>query len=385
MDNHATTPVDPRVLEAMLPCFGTDFGNAASTSHAYGWNAEKMAAESRNHIAKLIGAASKELIFTSGATESNNLALKGVSDVYREAGDHIITQVTEHKCVLETCHYLEKKGMRVTYLPVDSTGLISIEGLKKVITDKTILISIMFANNEIGTIQPVREIGEIAKEKGILFHVDAAQAVGKIPIDVEMLGIDLLSFSAHKMYGPKGVGGLYVRQKNPRVRLAPLFSGGGQEFGLRSGTLNVPGIVGMAKACEIAYLECAQEMRRITELRDRLHRGICAKVPDVLLNGHPTERLANNLNLSFQGVDGESMIMSLNPFVAVSSSSACMSGTSGTSYVLKALGLDTTRIQASIRFGLGRFNTAEQVDAVIDKVAEVVSKLRELSPVYRKK
>ncbi|HJZ11582.1 MAG TPA: IscS subfamily cysteine desulfurase, partial [Acidobacteriota bacterium] len=361
MDNHSTTPLDPRVLEEMLPYFTDDFGNAASRNHAFGWKAEEAVERGRARIAALIGADPKEIIFTSGATESDNLALKGVAEMYAEKGDHIITCVTEHKAILDTGKRLEKMGKRVTYLPVDQYGQIDLDDLRKAITDKTILISIMYANNEVGTLQPIREIGKIAKEKGILFHSDATQAVGKIPVDVQDLNVDLMSLSAHKMYGPKGVGALYVRKKNPRVRIVAQMDGGGHERGMRSGTLNVTGIAGFGKACAIAKEEMAEEGKRLASLRDKLRNGIQEKLDEVFLNGHPTERLPNNLNLSFAYVEGESLLMGLDD-VAVSSGSACTSATLEPSYVLKALGVGEDLAHTSIRFGLGRFNTEEEVD-----------------------
>lgn len=381
MDNHSTTPVDPRVLEEMLPFFTEDFGNAASRTHVFGWRAEEAVERSRQQIALLIQCGPKEIVFTSGATESDNLALKGVAEAYADKGDHIITCMTEHKAVLDTCKRLEKTGKRVTYLPVDQYGQIHLDELQQAITDRTILISIMYANNEIGTLQPVRQIGKIAREKGVLFHCDAAQAVGKIPMDVNDLNIDLLSLSAHKIYGPKGIGALYVRKKNPRVRLVAQMDGGGHERGMRSGTLNVPGIVGLGKACEFAQAEMVEESKRLAALRDRLHAGITNQVEEVHLNGHPSERLPNNLNLSFAYVEGESLLMSLND-VAVSSGSACTSATHEPSYVLRALGVSDDLAHTSIRFGLGRFNTEEEVDYVIDKVVKNVARLREISPLY---
>ena len=380
MDNHATTPVDPRVVEIMIPCLTLNFGNAASQSHLFGREAEKLVEKSRAQVANLIGAGPDEIIFTSGATESNNIALKGILEVYGSEGSQIMTQRTEHKSVLDPCRYLEKKKARVTYLGVDAAGRIRIEELKKAITDQTVLISIMAANNEVGTIQPIAEIGKITKEKKIFFHVDAAQAVGKIPICVESMGIDLLSFSGHKMYGPKGVGVLYVRSRNPRVRLAPIFHGGGQEHGLRSGTLNVPGIAGLGKACEIAQQEMAEEARRLAALRDRLQKGLEKNLDGLFLNGHPVERLPHNLNLSFPGVDGDSLMTALSEAAALSSGSACASGSSEPSYVLKALGLSPERIHTSIRFGLGRFNTQEEVDFLIEKITGAVRSLRQASP-----
>ncbi len=383
LDHHATTPVDPRVLEAMLPFFSEEFGNPSSSTHAFGKKAEEAIALARAQVAGLIGAKPSEIIFTSGATESNNLALQGVFEMYSGKGARFVTQVTEHKSVLETMGYLEKKGARVTFLPVDSTGQICMEDLKKTVSDDTLLISIMAASNEIGTLQPIREIGWLAKEKGILFHVDATQAVGKLPINVGELGVDLMSISSHKMYGPKGIGCLYVREKDPRVRLAPLFYGGGQESGLRPGTLNVPGIVGFAKACEIARSEGPEEAKRILGLRDRLERGILGKLDQVYVNGHPTERLAGNLNLSFPYLEGRALLDQLCGEIAVSSGSACTSGAGGSSYVLKALGLGPERTETSIRFGLGRFNTAEEIDRATNCVVCAVTRLREQSPLYQ--
>jgi cysteine desulfurase len=381
MDNHATTPVDPRVLDAMLPYFREKFGNAASRNHSFGWTAEEAVENARGQIARLINATPKEIIFTSGATESNNLAIKGVAEMYREKGNHIITQVTEHKAVLDTCKRLEKYGYQVTYLPVEKDGRINPDDLRRAITPKTILISIMYANNEIGVIQPIEEIGKIAKEQGVLFHCDGVQAVGKIPVDVQKDGIDLLSLSAHKIYGPKGVGALYVRRRNPRVQLAAIIDGGGHERGMRSGTLNVPGIVGLGQACEICMNEMAEESERLRRLRDRLKAGIEAKLDEVYVNGSMVHRLPHNLNMSFAYVEGESLLMGIND-VAVSSGSACTSATLEPSYVLKALGVGEDLAHTSIRFGLGRFNTEEEVDYVVDRVVETVNRLRELSPLY---
>ncbi|HYL10350.1 MAG TPA: IscS subfamily cysteine desulfurase [Candidatus Acidoferrales bacterium] len=381
MDNHATTPVDPRVLEAMLPYFGEKFGNAASRNHAFGWTAEEAVENARGQIAALIGATPKEIIFTSGATESDNLAIKGVAEMYREKGNHIITQVIEHKAVLDTCKRLEKYGYEVTYLPVAKDGRVSPEAVRKAITPKTILISIMYANNEIGVVNPIAEIGKIAKEHGVLFHVDGVQAVGKIPVDVQKDNIDLLAISAHKIYGPKGVGALYVRRRNPRVQLSAIIDGGGHERGMRSGTLNVPGIVGLGKACEIAQKEMPEEAGRMRRLRERLKNGIFAKLDEVFINGSMEHRLPNNLNVSFAYVEGESLLMGIND-VAVSSGSACTSATLEPSYVLKALGVGEDLAHTSIRFGLGRFNTEEEVDYVVNRIVEVVSRLRELSPLY---
>ena len=381
MDNHATTPVDPRVLEAMLPFFQERFGNAASRNHVFGWSAEEAVENSRAQIARLINAIPKEIIFTSGATESNNLAIKGVAEMYREKGNHIITQVTEHKAVLDTCKRLEKYGYEVTYLPVEKDGRVNPDDVARAIMPKTILITIMYANNEIGVIQPIAEIGRIAKERGVLFHCDAVQATGKIPVDVQKDGIDLLSLSAHKIYGPKGVGALYVRRKNPRVQLAAIIDGGGHERGMRSGTLNVPGIVGLGRACEICLQEMPEESERLRRLRDRLKEGILARLDEVYINGSLVHRLPHNLNVSFAYVEGESLLMGIND-VAVSSGSACTSATLEPSYVLKALGVGEDLAHTSIRFGLGRFNTEEEVDYVVDRVAETVNRLRELSPLY---
>jgi cysteine desulfurase len=381
MDNHATTPVDPRVVETMLPYFTEHFGNAASRNHAFGWKAEEGVEHAREQVAKLVGATPKEIIWTSGATESNNLAIKGVAEMYREKGNHIITEVTEHKAVLDTCKRLEKYGFEVTYLPVAKDGRVDLDELRKAITPKTILITIMYANNEIGVVQPIAEIGKIAKEKGVFFHVDGVQAAGKIPVDVNKDNIDLLSMSGHKLYGPKGVGALYVRRRNPRVQLAAIIDGGGHERGMRSGTLNVPGIVGFGKACELCLEEMPTESVRMRGLRDRLKDGIFSQLDEVFINGSMTHRLPNNLNISFAYVEGESMLMGIND-VAVSSGSACTSATLEPSYVLKALGVGEDLAHTSIRFGLGRFNTEEEVDYVTARVVETVRRLRELSPLY---
>jgi cysteine desulfurase len=381
MDNHATSPLDPRVLEAMLPYFSQKFGNAASRNHSFGWEAEQAVENAREQIAKLIGASAKEIIFTSGATESNNLAIKGIAEMYKERGNHIITQVTEHKAVLDTCKRLEKYGYRVTYLPVKADGLIDIEDLKRAMDDKTILVSIMFANNEIGVIQPVAEIGKLCHEKGVIFHTDAVQAVGKVPVDVNAMNIDVLSLTAHKIYGPKGVGALYVRRRNPRVQISAQIDGGGHERGMRSGTLNVPGIVGLGKACEIAGAEMATEAARLQAMRDRLRNKLESALDYVEINGSWEHRLPGNLNMSFVYVEGESLLMGIND-VAVSSGSACTSATLEPSYVLKALGLGDDVAHSSIRFGLGRFNKEAEVDYVADKVIGIVQKLRELSPLY---
>jgi cysteine desulfurase len=383
MDNQATTPMDPRVLAAMAPYFVEKFGNAASRNHPFGWAAEEAVDVAREQIAQLIGAKGKEIIFTSGATESDNLAIKGVVEFYQEKGNHVITCVTEHKAVLDTCKALERKGKAtVTYLPVDRYGRVSPEDVKNAITEKTVLISIMYANNEIGTIQPIHEIGQVAKERGVLFHCDATQGVGKVPVQVEREGIDLLSLTGHKIYGPKGCGALYVRAKGPRVRLTPQIDGGGHERGMRSGTLNVPGIVGLGKACELCGQEMETEAAKLMALRTQLHEGITSQLEDVYLNGHPTQRLPGNLNLSFSYVEGESFLMGLNKEIALSSGSACTSASLEPSYVLKALGVGEELAHTSIRFGLGRFNTAEEVAYVVQRVVEITQRLRDLSPLY---
>jgi cysteine desulfurase len=381
MDNHATTRVDPRVLDAMLPYFSDTFGNAASRNHEFGWVAEQAVEQAREQIAKLIGATSKEIIFTSGATESDNLAIKGVAEMYREKGDHIITQTTEHKAVLDTCKRLEKHGFRVTYLPVQKDGRIDLDDLKRAIDAKTILVSIMHANNEIGVLQPVREIGQLCHERGVLFHTDAVQSVGKVPFNVIEDHIDLASISAHKIYGPKGVGALYVRRKNPRVQLVAQIDGGGHERGMRSGTLNVTGIVGLGKACEIAMHELPEETAKLTQLRDRLKQQILSNLDEVYVNGSLEHRVPGNLNISFAYVEGESLLMGIND-IAVSSGSACTSATLEPSYVLKALGTGDDLAHSSIRFGIGRFNTQAEVDYVAKRVVETVKRLRELSPLY---
>jgi cysteine desulfurase len=381
MDNHATTPVDPRVVDAMLPYFTERFGNAASRNHSFGWAGEEAVENARAQVASLIGATPKEIIFTSGATESDNLMIKGVAEMYREKGNHIVTQAIEHKAVLDTCKRLEKYGYEVTYLPVQRDGRVNPEDVRKAITPKTILITIMYANNEIGIINPMAEIGKIAKEHGIIFAVDGVQAVGKIPVDVQKDNIDLLAISGHKIYGPKGVGALYVRRRNPRVQLSAIIDGGGHERGMRSGTLNVTGIIGLGKACELAQQEMPEESKKMRALRDRLRAGLEAKLDEVYINGSMEHRLPNNLNMSFAYVEGESLLMGIND-VAVSSGSACTSATLEPSYVLKALGVGEDLAHTSIRFGLGRFNTEEEVDYVTDKMVQVVTKLRELSPLY---
>jgi cysteine desulfurase len=381
MDNHATTPVDPRVLAEMLPYFTQKFGNAASRNHGYGWEAEHAVDHARARIAQTIHARANEIIFTSGATESDNLAIKGVAEMYREKGDHIVTCTIEHKAVLDPCKRLEKHGYRVTVLPVQKDGLLDLDELKRALTDQTILVSIMAANNEVGVIEPIAAIGELCRERGILFHTDATQAVGKIPIDVDEQCIDLMSISAHKIYGPKGVGALYVRNKNPRVRITAQMDGGGHERGMRSGTLNVPGIVGLAKACELAQEDGPEENCRIAGLRNRLRDKIMSALDEVYINGSMEHRLVGNLNLSFAYVEGESLLMGIGD-VAVSSGSACTSATLEPSYVLKALGTGDELAHSSIRFGLGRFNTEAEVDYVAEKVIETVRRLRELSPLY---
>ncbi len=381
MDNNSTTRCDPRVVEAMLPYFTEKYGNAASRNHSFGWQAEEAIDTARDQVAQLIGASGKEIIFTSGATESNNLAIKGVASMYKKKGNHIVTCVTEHKAVLDPCKRLERDGYVVTYLPVDKYGRVSPQQVEEALTDKTILISLMFANNEIGTVQPIAEIGRICKAKGILFHTDAVQAVGKIQVDVESMGIDLLSFTAHKLYGPKGVGALYVRRKDPRVRLDAMIDGGGHERGMRSGTLSVPSIVGLGAACDIARREMQEESARLIQMRTRLHEGICSRLGYVSLNGHPEERLPGNLNISFEFVEGEGLMMGIKD-VAVSSGSACTSASLEPSYVLKALGVGDELAHSSIRFGLGRFTTEAEVDYVIDDVVRAVNHLRDMSPLF---
>jgi len=381
MDNHATTPVDPRVVEAMLPYYTDHFGNAASRNHQFGWEAEQAVETAREQIARLVGATSKEIIFTSGATESDNLAIKGVAEMYKEKGNHIITAATEHKAVLDTCKRLEKYGYRVTYLPVGADGLINIDDLKRAIDDKTILVTIMYANNEIGVLQPIAEIGKLCHEKGVLFHSDGVQAIGKVPVNVIKDNIDLMSITAHKIYGPKGVGALYVRRKSPRVQITAQIDGGGHERGMRSGTLNVPGIVGLGKACELAMTEMPEESKRLSYLRDKLKKKLEDNLDEIHINGSMEHRLPGNLNMSFVYVEGESLLMGIND-IAVSSGSACTSATLEPSYVLKALGLGDDVAHSSIRFGIGRFNTEAEVDYVADKLIDTVKKLRELSPLY---
>lgn len=381
MDYHATTPLDPRVLDAMMPYFTDKFGNAASRSHSFGWEAEEAVDLARSQVAALLNADPREIIWTSGATESDNLALKGVAQMYRESGRHIITSVIEHKAILDSAKRLESQGFEVTYLPVDDTGMVQPDSVAEAIREDTILVSIMYANNEIGTVNPIAEIGRICREKGVLFHSDAVQGFGRIPFDVEEMNVDLASITAHKMYGPKGCGALYVRRRRPRVRLEAIIDGGGHERGMRSGTLNVPGIVGFGAACELCRLEMDQETAQVSALRDRLRDSICERLTDVYLNGHPARRLPGNLNLSFAYVEGESLMMGMKD-VAVSSGSACTSASLEPSYVLKALGVGDELAHSSIRYGLGRFTTAEEVDYVIDLTVDTVNKLREMSPLY---
>ncbi len=380
MDNHATTPLDPRVLDAMLPYLRDNFGNAASRSHAFGWAAEKASEDAREQVAALIGASGKEIVWTSGATESDNLALKGAAEFHKDKGNHIVTAQTEHKAVLDTCKRLEKEGFQVTYLPVAEDGRVRPEAVAAALTDKTILVSVMLANNEIGTVNPVNEIGAVVKARGCLFHIDAVQGVGKIPFDVNAARADLVSLSAHKMYGPKGVGALYVRRK-PRVRISAQIDGGGHERGMRSGTLNVPGIVGFGVAAEICRRELSVEGPRMLALRERLRQGLQSQISDTFVNGSMEHRLPGNLNISFAFIEGEAMLMALKD-VAVSSGSACTSASLEPSYVLRALGVEEEMAHTSIRFGIGRFNTEEEVDFVIDLVARKVKKLREMSPLY---
>jgi cysteine desulfurase len=382
LDNHATTPVDPRVIEAMLPYFNAKFGNAASRSHVFGWTAEEAVSYSREQIAKLIGAESeKEIIFTSGATESDNIALKGIAEFYKDKGDHIITTVVEHKAVLDSCKRLEKEGYRVTYLGVGKDGRVDPDDVKRAITDKTILVSIMLANNEVGTVNPIAEIGKITRERGVIFHSDAVQGVGKVPFDVQKMNVDLASVTAHKMYGPKGVGALYIRRSRPRVRLVAQMDGGGHERGMRSGTLNVPGIVGFGKAADIMLKDGAAENARILGQREHLRKRLNSSLEEVQLNGSLEHRLPGNLNVSFAFVEGEAMMMAIKD-VAVSSGSACTSASLEPSYVLRAMGVGEELAHSSIRFGIGRFNTDEEIDYVADLVINSVRKLREMSPLY---
>ncbi len=381
LDNQATTAVDPRVLEAMLPTFTKVYGNAASRNHSFGWEAEKLVEQAREQIAGLIDASPKEIVFTSGATESSNLAIKGAAHFYKEKGKHLVTSRIEHKATLDSCRALEVEGFEVTYLSPDKDGLHSAEQVKAALRPDTVLVSLMAANNEIGTLNPVEEIGAVTRARGVLFHCDAVQALGKIPFDVDKANVDLVSISAHKIYGPKGVGALYVRRK-PRVRLTPLIDGGGHERGLRSGTLNVSGIVGLGAACEIAARELPEESRRLTALRDRRLARLRAAIPQVHLNGSFEHRLPGNLNVSFACVEGEAMLMSINQEVACSSGSACTSASLEPSYVLRALGVGDDMAHSSIRFGIGRFNTEEEIDYVAALVAKSVTRLRDMSPLW---
>ncbi len=380
LDNNATTRMDDRVLEAMLPYFTENFGNAASRNHAFGWKAEEAVDYAREQIAQLIGADEKEIIFTSGATESDNLALKGIAEMYERKGDHIITVTTEHKAVLDTCRRLEKAGKKVTYLPVQPDGLIDLNQLVDTITDKTVCVSVMFGNNETGVIQSIKEISQIAHSRGAIFFTDATQAVGKIPVDVDECGIDVMAFTGHKIYGPKGIGALYVRRKNPRVKLTAQMDGGGHERGMRSGTLNVPGIVGFGKAAELCRLEMPTEMVRLKEMRDHLEKNLL-QIEETYLNGHPTQRLPHTTNISFKHIEGEGLMMGIKN-IAVSSGSACTSASLEPSYVLKALGLSDELAHSSIRFGLGRFTQPEEIEYTIEYVTKAVAQLRELSPLW---
>jgi cysteine desulfurase len=381
LDNNATTPCDPRVVEAMVPYFTESFGNAASRNHPFGWAAEEAVDYAREQVAKLVGADPKEIIFTSGATEADNLAIKGVFEMYASKGNHVITAVTEHKAVLDTCKHLEKLGGEVTYLPVKADGLIDLAELEAAIRPTTILVAIMYGNNEIGVVQPIREISAIAKRHGVLFFTDAVQAVGKVPVDVQKDGIDLMAFTAHKMYGPKGIGALYVRRKNPRVKVTAQMDGGGHERGMRSGTLNVPGIVGFGKAAELARLEMEQDAKRLSGLRDKLESELL-KLEEAYVNGNRESRLPHVTNISFKYVEGEGLLMGFNKNIALSSGSACTSASLEPSYVLKALGLGDDLAHSSLRFGLGRFTTEEQIDYTIEQVRNTVLKLREMSPLW---
>ncbi len=381
LDYNATTPTDPRVVEAMLPYFTEIYGNAASRNHSFGWSAEKAVASARDMLGSLIGTSGKEIVFTSGATESNNIAILGAADFHKDKGRHIISSPIEHKAVIDPYHYLEQQGYEVTFLNVDQHGCISLEQLEQTIRPDTILVSLMGGNNEIGTVNPLEEIGRITRKHGVLFHTDATQAYGKIPLDVERMNIDLLSMSAHKMYGPKGIGALYVRRKKPRVRLSPIVFGGGHERGMRSGTLNVTGIVGFGKAAELCAEEMASEAERLIGLRQRLYEKLTVELDYVFLNGHPTDRLPNNLNLSFGYVEGESLIMGIGD-IAVSSGSACTSASLEPSYVLRSLGVGDDLAHSSIRFGFGRFTTVEEIDYTAEQVSSAVKRLREMSPLY---
>jgi cysteine desulfurase len=380
LDYQATTPLDPHVLEAMMPYFTYKFGNAHSRSHSYGWEAEEGVEKARAQVAKLIGADEKEIIYTSGATESNNLAIKGVAEFYKDRRSHIVTTVTEHKCVLDTCRHLEQQGFSVTYLPVQKNVLIDLEVLRAAVTDKTVVVSIMAVNNEIGVIQPLAEIGKICREKGAFFHTDAAQAAGKIPLDVDAMNIDLMSISGHKIYGPKGIGALYVRRR-PRVRLVAMINGGGQERGFRSGTLPTPLCVGLGEAAEICMKEMDAEAKRLTRLRDRLLKGLQSKLTDIVVNGDLDHRIPGNLNISFAYVEGESLMMGIKG-LSVSSGSACTSASLEPSYVLRALGVEEEMAHTSLRIGLGRFTTEQEVDTAVDELVRHVTKLRQMSPLW---
>ena len=381
LDYQATTPMDERVLAAMLPWFREKFGNAASRNHAYGWEAEKAVEEGRARIAELIHAEPKEIVFTSGATESDNLAIKGVAEMYAEQGKHIITATTEHKAVLDTCKHLEQRGWEITVLPVDKEGLVDVDLLAKTIRKETVLVTLMAANNEVGTIHPIEAIGRLCKERGVLFHTDATQGVGKIPLDVEKMGIDLLSLSGHKIYGPKGIGALYVRRRGPRVRLMPQIDGGGHERGMRSGTLNVPGIVGLGKACQLCGEELESEAQRLTAMRERFWKKLTSELDEIYLNGHPTKRLPGNLNVSYAYVEGEGLMMGMSD-LAVSSGSACTSASLEPSYVLRALGVGEDLAHTSIRYGFGRFTTQEELDFAAERSIAAVKRLRDMSPLY---
>jgi cysteine desulfurase len=381
LDHHATTPLDSAVLEAMMPYLTDKFGNASSRTHTYGWEAEEAVHQAREQVAALINARPEEIVFTSGATESDNLALKGITRAYRDRGNHLITTTTEHRAILDACEALEAEGFEVTYVPVDRGGLVDPDDVRRAITSRTVLISVMYVNAEIGTIGPLADIGAVASEHGVLFHSDAVQGVGKIACNVDDLRVDLMSISAHKLYGPKGIGALYVRKTRPeRIRLHPMIDGGGQERGLRSGTSNVPGIVGFGKACEVCQSHWEAEAIRLRGLRQRLHDGLVARIDDVRLNGHPEPRLPGNLNLSFAHVQGESLLLSMQHVAALSAGSACSSGSNEPSYVLKAIGVDDLLANASIRFGLGRSTTAEDIAVVIDALVEKVARLRALAP-----
>ena len=380
MDYQATTPIDPRVMEAMLPYFTTRFGNPHSRNHSFGWEAQNAIEEARSEVAQLIGAEAKEIIFTSGATESNNLAIKGIAKFYGNRKNHIITVVSEHKCVLDTCRHLEQEGIKITYLPIKANGIIDLESLKNAIIDQTILVSVMAVNNEIGIIQPLKEIGKICREKGVLFHSDIAQGFGKIPIDVNEFNIDLASISGHKIYGPKGIGALYIRRK-PRVRITPLINGGGQERGMRSGTLPTPLIIGLGMAAKIAYNEMEKDSKHVNYLFDKFLNNINKQIPEVYLNGDKDQRYKGNLNVSFAGVEGESLILAIKD-LAVSSGSACTSASLESSYVLRSMGIDEELAHTSIRFGIGRFTTEQEIDYAVGLICSKINKLRELSPLW---